>query len=88
MEVDYEKVNSLTELAENICPDHRLEKKFDEFNFPLDIRNVGGYIKLVCTDVHNECVNEITESGFEWKEVARYVTKRASEFYRNKLYII
>lgn len=84
VDIDFEKIAKIEEFVDSIVTVHRLEKKLDECDFPLDISNVGKYIKIVSEDVRKECSLEIEESDFEWKEISKVLSKKAVKYYKDR----
>lgn len=76
-----------TKLVAIICPDARLDQGiFEVFGEDgLDIRKMGNYLKWVANDVLKECLIIITDNGFEWKDVAKYVNSRSVNYLKEKI---
>lgn len=88
VEVDAAKVNSIRELVAAVLPEWRLEQGFAalaEQNIPLTPQATGPYIKWICQDVLKEESDVLEKNGLNWKEVSRYVTDAARQYYFTEL---
>lgn len=88
VEIDAAKVNSIRELVATVLPEWRLEQGFaalKEQNIPLTPQATGPYIKWVCQDVLKEESDVLEKNGLNWKEVSRYVTDAARQYYLTEL---
>lgn len=84
--VDDEKVNKCIEIAEQVTPSWRLSQMiaetFDTINGGvLDRSGLGNYIKAVMNDVIKEESDIIVEAGLEIKDIAKYVSTIAKDYF-------
>ena len=85
--VDIERLNSVNELATAMATDHRLEKGVAYLQETLhvedvfDVRNLGGFLKWVNTDIAKEETDTIEGNGFEVKEVVKAVSNIAKAWF-------
>lgn len=87
--VDNEKISALIELANKVTPEWRLDQMLtNTFNLinggELDIKRLGEYIKNVTSDVVKEDIDIIAESGFEFKDIVKYVSEIAKKYFLAK----
>jgi len=87
--VDNEKISALIELANKVTPEWRLDQMLtNTFNLinggELDIKRLGDYIKNVTSDVVKEDIDIIAESGFEFKDIVKYVSEIAKKYFLAK----
>lgn len=87
--VDDERINKLMELAQKVCVGWRLEQMltetFDLLNDgQLTRQKLGDYIKAVINDVVKEESDIIVEAGFEIKDVSKYISEIARDYYFQK----
>ena len=84
--VDSDKINRLIAIADKITPAWRLEQMF---NTTFDILNggvverskIGNYLKAVANDVIKEEQLTLVEEKVEYKELAKYVGKIATDYF-------
>jgi hypothetical protein len=84
--VDDEKINKCMEIAETVTPSWRLaqmiEQTFKTANGGLlDRKYLGDYIKSVIADVVKEDLDIITEAKLELKDIAKYVSQIAKQYF-------
>lgn len=85
--VDVEKVNGINECVEYVLPERRLEQGLEwmeENRFEITMPNMGKYLQWVGQDVKKEESDTIKENGLKWKEVVKYITIKAKDFYIKK----
>jgi hypothetical protein len=88
--VDDEKINKCIEVAEKVTPNWRLDQMltetFDLINGgQLDVKKTGEFIKSVVNDIIKEETITISENGLELKDITKYVSQIAKEFFFNRL---
>ena len=88
--VDDVKVNKCIEVAEKVTPNWRLEQMltetFDLINGgQLDVKKTGDFIKSVVNDIIKEETITISENDLELKDITKYVSQIAKEFFFNRL---
>ena len=84
--VDNDKINALMELADKVTPSWRLDQMFTDANNLMnggliDRKNLGNYIKMVIADVQKEETDVITEAGYEIKDIGKYISDIAKNFF-------
>jgi len=84
--VDNEKISALIELADKVTPEWRLDQMLtNTFNLinggELDIKRLGEYIKNVSFDVLKEDADIISDAGFEFKDIVKYVSEIAKKYF-------
>lgn len=84
--VDDERIRTLIDLADKVTPEWRLEQMLtDTFNLlnggELDIKRLGEFIKNVNTDILKEDIYVISESGFEFKDIVKYVSEIVKKYF-------
>jgi len=82
--IDVEKLNSINECVDFVLPQRRLEQGLEwmeENHIDLTMPNLGKYLQWVGQDVKKEESDTIKENGLNWKEVSKYITLKAKEFY-------
>lgn len=87
--VDNIKIAKLTDLADKITPEWRLDqmltKTFDLLNNgELDIKRLGEFIKNVNNDILKEEIDVIADAGFEFKDVAKFVSEISKKYFLNR----
>ena len=86
---DDERTNKLIELAQKVCIGWRLEQMltetFDLLNDgQLTRAKLGDYIKAVIADVVKEESDILVEAGFEIKDVSKYISEIARDYFFQK----
>lgn len=56
-----------------------------EMGHPFEMRCMPHYLKWVGQDVQRECAPELEDNGLDWKAVSRAVTRKAREFFMNRV---
>jgi len=84
--VDDGKISKLIELADKLTPEWRLDQMLtNTFNLlnngELDIKRLGEYIKNVNADILKEEIDVIAEAGFEYKDIAKYVSEISKKYF-------
>ena len=84
--VDDEKINRLMAIAEDVCKNWRLEQMFHQvFNTinggVVNRQKIGDYIKSVSEDVQKEETLTLEAEGISYKEIAKYVSKIATDYF-------
>lgn len=87
--VDDVKISKLIDLADKVTPEWRLDQMLTStFNLlnggELDIKRLGDYIKNVSGDILKEEIDVIAEAGFEYKDIAKYVSEISKKYFLNK----
>ena len=90
-EVDTERITALRELAEKVTPSWRLSQMLTEACDLLnggyvDRTKLGNYIKMVIADVVKEDSDIIINSGFEFKDVTKYISEIAKLYFFEEEY--
>jgi len=85
-EVDTERITALRELADEVTPSWRLSQMLTEAcdllnGGYIDRKKMGDYMKMVITDVVKEDIDIITDAGFELKDVAKYISEIAKQYF-------
>lgn len=89
--VDVEKIAKLTDLANMVCTDHRLEKGFDQLKLDhpgvdvLDMSMIPHFLKWVGQDILKEESDTIAENGFEPREVTKVVNGLARVWFKGQV---
>lgn len=83
--VDTEKLKGILDFVEYVCTESRLNQGLEHVE--LDIKNTGKFIKWVNDDVLKEESDTLVANGIVWKEAAGRIAKKASEFFKSKLYV-
>jgi RNA 3'-terminal phosphate cyclase len=83
------RTNKLQELAQKVCVGWRLEQMltetFDLLNEgQLTRQKLGDYIKAVIADIVKEDSDIIVEAGFEIKDVSKYISEIARDYFFEK----
>jgi len=79
-----EKLATIREVIDHVLPDWRLEQGIsylNEQNLELIIKNMGEYLKWVGQDVKKEEMDTIEENGLDWKELSKFISRRAKDYY-------
>lgn len=84
--VDNELINKSMGIAEQVTPSWRLEQMMnlacDTINGGfIDRKHLGTYLKMVIADVKKEDMDIINEAGLELKDVSKYISKIAKEYF-------
>lgn len=84
--VDDERVKLLLEVADKVTPEWRLEQMLQStFNLMngghLDIKKLGEFIQAVVKDVMKEDLDILVSNGVEPKEINKYISNIAKEYY-------
>lgn len=84
--VDDEKINKCMQIAEQVTPSWRLSQMisetFDTINGGvIDRSGLGNYIKAVMNDIIKEELDIIVEAGIEIKDIAKYVSTIAKNYF-------
>lgn len=84
--VDDEKINKIIEIAEKVTPNWRLEQMILEtFNLinggSIDRTKLSDYLRAVINDVMKEDSDVIAEAGLEPKDVNKYISQIAREYF-------
>jgi hypothetical protein len=75
-------LNSINEFVDTFVTEGRLEQALNEVlahDFPKE--KVGEFVRWVVNDVKKESVAELEDSGLEWKQVSKAVSKAAQSWY-------
>jgi len=84
--VDNDKVNALIDLAEQLTPEWRLDQMVTEScnlmnGGVIDRTKMGVYMKMVVNDVIKEESDKIAESGYEMKDLGKYISDIAKQYF-------
>lgn len=84
--VDDVKINTCIEISNKVTPTWRLEqmleKQFDLINGgKIDVKGLGGYIKLVISDIIKEDSDVLAEANLEPKDIGKYVSDIARKYF-------
>lgn len=82
--VDTEKINKINELVEFLITEHRLLKGIDYLNenhLEITRKSTGPFVKWVYDDVIKEELDTIMGNGFEPKEVSKYISTHARNWF-------
>jgi len=87
--VDDVKIAKLNDLADKITPEWRLDQMltttFDLLNNgDLDIKRLGEFIKNVNNDILKEEIDVIADTGFEFKDVVKFVSEISKNYFLNR----
>jgi len=84
--VDIERVNSITELVNNIISENRLEQFYNllfQNNNP-DITKLGEFIKLIMNDLYKEELDTIIGNGFTMKDISKNTSIKIKNYFLRK----
>ena len=87
-EVDVEKIESMKKFVDYAVTENRLNQGIDYLNeqhISIDIKSMGEFIRWVFNDVVKEESDVMEESGIEKKELGKYVSPVAREWFNAKL---
>ena len=84
--VDEDKINALLDLADEVTPVWRLDQMLTQAcdlmnGGVIDRKHMGEYMKLVMADVLKEEADKIVESGYEMKDLGRYISEIAKKYF-------
>ena len=82
--VDTERLNSINELVDTILTENRLNQGLDklrEQDLEIDMGNTGAYLKWVVYDSLTEEADTVEASGFDKKEIGKYLSDKAKKFW-------
>ena len=84
--VDNDKINALIDLADKVTPVWRLQQMLtDACNLnnggQIERKYLGDYLKMVVADVVKEESDVIGESGYEMKDLGKYISDTARNFF-------
>jgi hypothetical protein len=86
VQVDPETAASISDFAELVLTDARLEQGVTEgCGGEYDTKKIGPFIGWVTKDVNKECQSELEASGLTWKQVSKVVSARARTWYMQKI---
>lgn len=86
VQVDPETAASITEFADMVLTDARLEQGVTEgCGGDYDTKKIGPFIGWVTKDVNKECQSEFEASGLTWKQVSKAVSSKARTWYMHKI---
>lgn len=81
--IDPEKLNSIKEFVEYAVTENRLEQGLSEVG--LDQKSIGQFIGWVNKDINKEEGDVLEANNLSMKDVGKYLSNRAREFYLDKL---
>ncbi len=84
--VDEDKINALLDLADEVTPVWRLDQMLvqacDLMNGGfIERKHMGEYMKLIMADVLKEETDKIVESGYEFKDLTKYISEIAKKYF-------
>jgi hypothetical protein len=87
--VDDEKINNIIEVANKVTTGSRLQQMFDlQFDTinggQIDVKKLGDFIRLVINDVLKEELDVISEAGLEPKDINKYLSQIAKDYFFTK----
>lgn len=85
--MDPEVVESVSAFVEFAITENRLNKGLDylrEMGKPVDMKSTGDFLKWIAEDVQRECRLELQDNDITWKQVGKFVNKRALTFFKEK----
>lgn len=83
-EVDNEKLQKIIDVAGKVTPVWRLSQMFNEVTKngeDIDRKHLSTYIRLVIKDIMDEDLDIISDAGLEPKEINKYVSQYAREYF-------
>lgn len=88
--VDDVRVQKCIDLAEKLTPSWRLEQMLNEtFDIlnggQIDVKQMGTYLKAVMGDIIKEELLTISDAGLEIKDISKYVSEIARNFFFQRL---
>lgn len=83
VQVDADVLSSIEEFVTAFVSEPRCEQGVTNSG-PVEMKNLGSFLKWFCMDVEKESKVELEASGLEWKQVAGAVQKAAREWYLSK----
>lgn len=84
--IDPTVVSSIQEFVSLVITDARLEQGAQEAcNGEYDNCHIGAFIGWVCKDVTKECQAELEVSCLDWKQVSKFITTAARQWYLLKV---
>jgi len=85
-QLDPELVKSIQGFVDLVATPARLEQAIGEAcSDPLDIKQIGGFLKWIMNDIHKETQVELEQSGLEWKQVAKALTNTVKAWFIGRL---
>jgi len=82
IEIGAEDLTGIREFVDAFVTPARLEQCISELGIEKgDPKNIGMVLKWMSTDIIKEAKDEIADSGFEWKKLAKFVTTKARTMY-------
>lgn len=84
VEIDLVKVENVSECVDVILTEARMIQMMYDNNFTYDPRNIGPFLKAVCTDCVKEQIDVVVENGLQWDDVAKVVQTRARNWFLAK----
>lgn len=88
VEVDPEKVASISALVDLLLPEWRLEQGFSylrDNNIPVANTSTGQYLKWVAGDILKEEADRIAANPYPWKEIQGTIMTRAKDYFFDHL---
>jgi hypothetical protein len=84
--VNEDKVNALLDLADELTPEWRLDQMVTEScdllnGGIIDRTKMGVYMKMVVADIIKEESDKILESGYEMKDLGKYISEIAKKYF-------
>ena len=86
VEVDPEKLNSISEFVEYAVTDNRLNQMIEHLkrdSIEVNDRATGTFLKYLNNDIVKEELDVLTESGLEFKDVVKAVQTAGRKFFLN-----
>jgi hypothetical protein len=82
-QVDVEKLSSIVDFVDYVVTENRLNQGL--LKVGLDRTKIGEYIKWVSSDVNDEESDTLEKNNLTMKDVGKYISNKAREFYLSKL---
>lgn len=84
VEIDEAKLNSIKEFVNYACTENRIEQAITEVN-ATELSHIPNILKWIANDIMTEEINALNANNLEWKEVVKYVSTKARNYYIEKL---
>jgi hypothetical protein len=82
-----EKMNTINHVLDEILPIWRLEQGIahvKEKGMDIDRKNIGPYLAWIGQDVKKEEMDIIKANNLEWKDVTKFITQKAKDYFMEK----
>lgn len=84
---DPEVVASVNEFLEFAVTENRLKQGIEylnEMNHPIEMQSTSHFLRWVVQDIQRECALELQDSGLDWKQVSKAISKKALEYFKSQ----